>query len=271
MAITGLEAGSRLRRIVNADGDIRPLPMEGVVLSALVAEGLRVEPGQFIEVEVLTGKRPSRDVLVTGVVDDLMGISAYMDLDALRRLTLEGPLISGAYLLVDAPFRSALNTELKRAPGVASVVSPSTMLESFQTQLEESLLISIFFLLGFAGIISVAVIYNGARISLSERARELASLRVLGFTRGEVARLLFGEQGVITVAGIPMGYAMGYALAAFVTTAMASETYRIPVVVSVRTYFIAALITAVSAIASGLLVQRRLNELDMISALKTHE
>jgi putative ABC transport system permease protein len=194
-----------------------------------------------------------------------------MNLDGLRRLTREGPMISGAYLVVDEARRSALNAELKKAPAVASVVSPSTMLASFRTQLDESLLVSVAFLLGFAGIISLAVIYNGARISLSERARELASLRVLGFTKREIARLLFGEQGVITVAGIPIGYVLGYGLAMLVTTAMASETYRIPMVVSTRTYAIAALITVASAIVSGALVQRQLNRLDMISALKTRE
>jgi putative ABC transport system permease protein len=94
---------------------------------------------------------------------------------------------------------------------------------------------------------------------------------VLGFTKREIARLLFGEQGVITVAGIPIGYVLGYGLAMLVTTAMASETYRIPMVVSTRTYAIAALITVASAIVSGALVQRQLNRLDMISALKTRE
>jgi putative ABC transport system permease protein len=271
LAITGLAADSRLRRIVSADGAIHPLPMDGLVLSALVAESLGLMPGGTVEVETLVGHRRALRVVVAGVVDDLMGVSAYMNLDGLRRLTREGPMISGAYLVVDEARRSALNAELKKAPAVASVVSPSTMLASFRTQLDESLLVSVAFLLGFAGIISLAVIYNGARISLSERARELASLRVLGFTKREIARLLFGEQGVITVAGIPIGYVLGYGLAMLVTTAMASETYRIPMVVSTRTYAIAALITVASAIVSGALVQRQLNRLDMISALKTRE
>ncbi len=154
---------------------------------------------------------------------------------------------------------------------MASVVSPSTMLESFERQLEDSLFIAIFFIVGFASVISVAVIYNGTRIALSERGRELASLRVLGFTKGEVGTLLFGEQAAITVAAIPFGWLIGYGLAYLVVTSMASETYRIPLVVSARTYLWTALITVVAATASAALVRRRLHRMDLIAVLKTRE
>ncbi|MDH3284892.1 MAG: ABC transporter permease, partial [Acidobacteriota bacterium] len=130
---------------------------------------------------------------------------------------------------------------------------------------------AVFFIVGFASVISVAVIYNGTRIALSERGRELASLRVLGFTRREVATLLFGEQAVITVLAIPAGWVIGYGLAYLVVTAMASETYRIPLVVSAQTYFWTALVTLAAAAASALLVRRRLNRMDLIAVLKTRE
>lgn len=271
LGITGLRADSELRRIVGADGRVHPLPLDGMVISKLVAEGLRVSAGDEIEVEVLTGKRRQGVVQVVGTVDDLMGVSAYMDLDALRRLTEEAPEMAGALLLVDPQAEERVNSALKETPAVASVVSPASALESFRTQLSESLLIAVVFLLGFASVISVAVIYNGTRIALSERGRELASLRVLGFTRPEVARLLFGEQAVLTLIAIPMGCAIGYGLAAMLAASFESETYRIPVVVSQRTYLIAATVTVVSALASGMLVRRRLDHLDLISVLKTRE
>ena len=120
-------------------------------------------------------------------------------------------------------------------------------------------------------VISVAVIYNGTRIALSERGRELASLRVLGFTHWEVAVLLFGEQAVITALAIPIGWVIGYGLASLVVTAMASETYRIPLVVATRTYTWSALVTVVAALGSGMLVRRRLERMDLIAVLKTRE
>lgn len=271
VAITGLDADTRLRRIVSQDGRIHPLPLEGLVLSETLADRLAVTRGDSLTVEALTGLRRSERILVAGVVDDLLGVSAYMTSAALRRLTHEGPRASGAYLLTDRARLDSVATRLERAPAVASVVSPSSMMASFERQLEESLFVSIAFLVGFASVISVAVIYNGTRIALSERGRELASLRVLGFTRQEVATLLFGEQAVITFLAIPLGWLIGHGLAYLLVTSMASETYRIPIVVSARTYVWAAVITTVAAAGSALLVRRRLNRMDLIAVLKTRE
>ena len=231
----------------------------------------QVGPGAQVEVEDLTGRRAQGILPVSRVDDDFLGSSAWITLEGLRRFTGEGRLVSGAYLNTDQDMSERLNHELKRTPAVASVASPGTMLTSFQEQLEESLYVSIAFMLGFASIISVAVIYNGTRIALSERGRELASLRVLGFTRGEVARLLLGEQAAITVLAIPVGCVIGYGLAAAVIAGLASETYRVPFVVTPRTYVLAAAATVVAAVASGWLVRRRLDRMDLISVLKTRE
>jgi putative ABC transport system permease protein len=271
LAITGLTAGSELRQIVSEDGRVHPLPHTGLAISAMLAEGLDVKLGDTLTVEVLTGLRRSERIPVVDVVHDLLGISAYMEVGGLQRITREGPRASGAYLLTDELRLAEVNAELKQAPSVASVVSPSTMLESFESQLDESLLVGIGFIVAFASVISVAVIYNGTRIALSERGRELASLRVLGFTRQEVATLLFGEQAVITVLAIPLGWVIGYGLAYLVAASMASETYRIPLVVSAQTYFWTAMITVIAALASGWMVRRRLNRMDLIAVLKTRE
>lgn len=271
LAITGLDIDGQLRRIVSQDGRIHALPMNGLVLSTMLADRLDVTRGDTLTVEALTGLRRTERIVLADVVDDLLGISAYMNVEAVRRLTREGPRASGAFLLTDGARDGEVNLHLQKAPAVASVVSPATMLASFEAQLEDSLFIAIFFIVGFASVISVAVIYNGTRIALSERGRELASLRVLGFTRREVATLLFGEQAVLTVFAIPIGWVIGYALAYLVVTSMASETYRIPLVVSARTYFWTALITVIAASASAALVRRRLDRMDLIAVLKTRE
>lgn len=270
-SLTGLSPDAELRRIVGENGESRPLPLEGVVLSSFVAEALAVEPGDDVSIEVLTGRRATGVLRVASVVDDFLGASAWVTLDVLDALTGEGALRSGAYLLVDEAREEEINHTLKRIPAVASVISPGTMLDSFREQLEGSLLVSVAFMLGFAGIISVAVVYNGTRIALSERGRELASLRVLGFTRKEVARLLLGEQATLTVLAIPVGCAIGYALAAMVLAGLESETYRVPLVVSARTYLLAGGATLLFAGVSGWLVRRRLDRIDLISVLKTRE
>ncbi len=271
VSLTGLHPDGTLRQIVGSDTRRHPLPLEGVLMSAFLAETLGVAPGDTLWAEVLGGSRAEGPLRVAGLVDDFLGTSAYVTLEVLERLTGDGPVRSGAYLTVDERFQGDLNERLKNTPSVASVASPATMLASFQERLEGSLMVSVAFMLGFASIISVAVIYNGTRIALSERGRELASLRVLGFTRREVARLLLGEQAVITLLAIPLGCALGYGMAAGVVAAMDSETYRIPLVVSPRTYVLAGAATLVSAGVSAWLVRRRLDRIDLISVLKTRE
>jgi putative ABC transport system permease protein len=271
VAITGLEPQARLRRVVTGTGEIQPLPPDGLVLSAMLADRLAIRAGDRVSVEVLEGARRTAIVPVAGVVDDFLGLSAYMRLDALHRLTRGGRAISGAYLSVSPESRSALNAQLKQMPAVAGTASPTQMLESFESQLADSLFIAVFFLLGFSGVIAMAVIYNGARIALSERGRELASLRVLGFSRGEVAVLLFGEQAIVTLLAIPLGWAIGYLLSAAVVVGLATEMYRIPLIISTRTYVLAALITVGAAVLSGWIVRRRLNSMNLIAVLKTRE
>lgn len=270
-AITGREPGAALRRIVTRTGATVPLPPDGLVLSALLAERLGVAAGDAVGVEVLEGARRQAQLPVAGVVDDFIGVSAYLRLDALHRLVRGGRALSGAYLAVDETERARLNARLKYVPAVASVSAPDQTLAAFEEQLAEGLFIAVFFILGFSGVIAVAVIYNGARIALSERGRELASLRVLGFSRREVAVMLLGEQALITGAGIPLGWLLGYGLAAAVTAGLQTEAYRIPLVVSAATFGWAAAVTVVAAVASGWLVRRRLDRMDLIEVLKTRE
>lgn len=270
-AITGVEPEAELRRLVTARGGTQPLPPEGLVMSALLADQLGVTTGDVLAVEVLEGARPTARVPVVGVVDDFLGLSVTMGLDALHRLARGNRSITGAYLAAEDEALPMLNARLKELPAVASVASPAQMLASFEEQLEQGFLISVFFILGFSSIIAVAVVYNGARIALSERGRELASLRVLGFSKREVAVLLLGEQALITLVAIPLGWVLGYLLAAAITAGLQTELYRIPFIVTTETFLWAALATIAAALASSLIVRRRLNRMDLIEVLKTRE
>jgi putative ABC transport system permease protein len=271
VSITGMEVGMQMRRLVSTSGREQPLPPEGLVLSRSLAERLAVGSGDRVRVEVLEGARPTRTLRVAGVVDELMGLSAYMEEGALHRLAGEGRVLSGAYLRVDPSHRAELGAVLKRLPVISGISSPGSMLAAFQKQLKESLLITVGFLVVFAGVIAMGIVYNGARIALSERGRELASLRVLGFTRREVATMLLGEQSLVTLLAIPLGWGLGYLLAALLATALETESYRIPLVVGARTYAWSALIVVAAAAISGMLVRRRMDRLDLVEVLKTRE
>ena len=271
ISILGLQSDNDLRRIVAQDYQISSLPHDGLLLTAKLADLLGVRPGQTVTVEILEGKREVRRVAVAGTVDELIGLSAYMNIDALNQLVDEGASSSGAFLMVDEPAIPSLYAKLKRTPAVNAVSIPQAALASFRNTIARTINTSTAVLIGFSAVIALGIVYNGARIALSERGHELASLRVLGFTRREIAFILLGEQAVLTLIAIPLGFALGYGIAGLITVAVDTELIRFPLYVSARSYSLAFGVIAISAFLSGYLVRWRLRHLDLVAVLKTRE
>lgn len=271
VAILGIKPEGELRILLDRSLKKVDLPPEGLMLSTKLAEVLGARPGDTITVEVLEGERPVRRVPVVRLVDEWIGLSAYMDARALNRLMREGETISGAYLAVDPKYATQLYTLIKRTPAVGGAAFRERMLASFLETIAQSLTISTTVLIVFACVIAFAMVYNSARVALSERGHELASLRVLGFTRREVSVMLLGEQALLTLAAIPLGFAIGFGICALLARLMNTELYRMPLVVSGQTYAFAFLIVAAAVVLSGSLILRRLYSLNLVGVLKTRE
>ena len=271
VSLQGLVANAELNRVVDVAGGPMRLPPDGLILSLKLAEVLGARVGDNVTVEVLDGHRPIGEVRVAGIVEEYMGTSAYMEIDAVRRLIKEGGTLSGAFLKVDEAQADPLYDRLKQTPMVAGVSLKRSAIESFEKTLAETFYVMIFFNLLFSSVIAFGVVYNAARVSLSERSRELASLRVLGFTRGEISFILLGELTVVIVLAIPLGLFLGYLFAGALVAAFNTELYRFPLVISPRTYAYAASAVLVAATLSGLAVRSRLDHLDLVAVLKTRE
>jgi len=270
VGLTGL-AGGQLRRIVDQRLEVHPPPPSGLLLSSLLARRLGLGPGDRIDVEVLEGRRPRFTTRVEGVTEDLLGSSAYIGIGELRRRLGEGEVSSGAFLAVDATALDALYARLKRLPGVSGVASRTAVRDGFERTIAESFRISLETTIVFACVIAFGMVYNGSRIALSERGRELASLRVLGFRRREVAGMLLGEQAALTAASLPLGLLLGYLLCWLMAVRFQSDLFRIPLVVSTTTVVFAVTTIVLAATLSGLIVRRRVRRLDLIAVLKTRE
>jgi putative ABC transport system permease protein len=270
LAITGLAADAQLRRMTDGSLASHPLPEDGLVITRRLAHILDVVPGDSVQLELLD-RSEERVAVVAATMDELLGMNAYAEISALRRMLREGTLISGAYLDIERGAESEVFRHLQELPGVASTLSKAAMLESFEDQMAESMTITTTILITLAAVLAVGVIYNGARIALSERGRELASLRVLGFNRQEVGSMLLGEQALVTAVGLPLGGLIGYGVTVLIMAAYDTELYRIPVVFRAGTFMQTALVVALIAAAAGLLVRRRLDRADLIAVLKTRE
>jgi putative ABC transport system permease protein len=270
-SLLGVAAGSELRRSIGADLRDVPLPADGLLLTDRLAERLAVAPGDVVEVEFLTGERAHTRVRVAGTLGDLVGLNAYMSLESLDRIAGEGPVQTGATVRVAEKDRPRLLAQLKLRPGVATAASKGSMLQNFRDTSARNILFFTSVLTVFATVIAVGVVYNHARIALQERSWELASLRVLGFTRGEVSVFLLGELALEMLVAMPVGALLAYALAWTIVHATHSDLIAIPVVIAPRTYVFAGAVIALAGVASALIVRRRVDRLDLVAALKTRE
>lgn len=270
-SIQGIERGNRLHLLL--DMELKPieLPPSGIVLTDYLAGILGVGPSDMLTVEILEGNRPVRQVPVAGLVKQYIGLMGYMDLAALNRLMHEGSAVSGAYLATDSLYQKEIYRKLVEMPRVAGTVVRKDEIRNFYETQAESMLFFTFVATLLAGVIAFGVVYNSARINLAERSHELASLRVLGYTKGEISYILLGELGLLTLAAIPLGFLIGRGLCAYIAQALESDLFRIPVATEPSTYALAAAVVLVSASASGLIVRHRLDHLDLVAVLKTKE
>ncbi|WP_372635353.1 ABC transporter permease [Fodinibius sp.] len=269
--IEGIPPEPYLRRIINTELQPIAIPREGIVLTQNLAGILKVRPGDKVTVEVKEGRRYEREVPVVSLAEQYLGLGAYMDLQSANRLAGGGSAISGAFLMIDERYEDELTQTLQDRPRVAGIVAQDRAIESFMETSAESMLAMTFILSLFAGVIALGVVYNSVRISLSERDRELASMRVLGFTRGEIAYILLGEMALLVLLSIPMGLGIGALLSRWAAQSLQTEMYRIPVILGSDTFALAAAIVLIAAIISALLMRRRLNKLDLTAVLKTRE
>ena len=269
--VLGLEEGGELLRIIDREGRVHEPPRRGLLLTARLAELLGARPGDELEVDILVGRRPRLRLPLAGTIDDLVGTSAWMRLDELQAALGEGRTVSGAFLAVDAAEAAALDRALADSPRVAGVASRGLQLRTFRDTIAQMLLRMRTVNALFAVVIACGVAATTVRQALIDRGRDLASLRVLGFTRREVAAILLGEQAVLTLAAVPPGLLLGFAFVVVTTWGYDTELFRVPAVVHPRTYAVAAATMLFAALAAAAVVRRRLDRLDLVAVLKARD
>lgn len=270
-SVQGIDPGNTLQILLDSSLQPVDIPPRGVVLTDYLGEMLGVRPGDMLTVEVLEGARPVARLPVAGLVKQYIGISGYMDIDSLNRLTGEGRAVTGALLAIDRERLGAIYKKMIDMPKVAGTAVRADEIRNFYDTQAEVLLFFTFIASVLASTIAFGVIYNSARIALSERSRELASLRVLGYTKSEISYIFLGELAVITLASLPLGFVLGRIISAYIAGALSSDLYRIPLVIKTDTYAFAAAVVLASAVVSGLIVRYRLGHLDLVEALKARE
>ena len=269
--IQGKAAQPQLHRILDVERRVHSPPAGSLLLTDRLADRLHVKPGNTLRIEVQEGQRRTIEVIVTGTVREMMGMSAYMERRSLNHLLGEGDVVNQLTLAVLRGSEPSLLDALRELPQVATAMSKAVILANIQSITARNLLIISTVLTLFASVIAVGVVYNQARIALAERAWELASLRVLGFTRGEVSALLLGELGIAMAAALPLGLIAGYVLASAIVHMTKTDEFYFALVISPPTYAYAALCIVLAAAVSAGIVSRHIAGLDMVAVLKAHD
>ena len=271
LLIRGAAADSQHERVIDADSREVPLPPDGLVVSAKLGDVLGAKLGDVVTVEFLEGRRRRVEVPLAGFSADFAGMAAHMDRRALNRLLGEGDILTGASFVVDRARWDEFLKALKRQPRVAWVVVKETLRDNFRTTTAASINLIQSIYLTFAMIVAFGVVYNNARISLAERGRELATLRVIGFSQREVAAVLVTELVILALLAVPLGLAFGTSLAMLILRTVNTETVRLPMVFTAHNYAFAVSVVVIASTLSALVVLRLLKQLNLVGALKAPE
>ncbi|MCB1587155.1 MAG: FtsX-like permease family protein, partial [Xanthomonadales bacterium] len=267
-SITGLVANPELRRIINAEIQAVPPPETGLVMNEKLAKILHIKPGDLITVDVLQDRRQVKTIPVVATTSEFIGLSAFMNIDSLNKMLDDPPLISGASLRVDENHSAVLYEKIKEIPVIAGLNIISVVREIFEELMAENLLQTVTIIILFSCFISFGVIYNTARITLSERGKELSTLRILGFTKKETAYVLFGELSLIALVSFPLGIVLGDFLSRSMVESLETELFRIPYYVNSSTFAFSVLIVMLSTVFSLYLVWKKLKTIDLAKAQK---
>lgn len=270
-AIEATRADAQLSLRIDRDGQALAMPVAGLMLSRQLADKLAVRSGEAVEVTMLGGRRARQVLPVASVVDEFIGERAYAAEATLEALARDGAPVGAALVRIDPAARDRILTRLKAMPMVLGVTEKTAALEKFKQMIDEHMLTMISFYIVFASAIAIGVVYNSARILFSERAHELATLRVLGYFRSEVGLVLLGELALLVVVSVPLGCLIGYGMAQLMTAMFSSDLFRLPFAPSRASYGWSVVIVLIAAMGTAATVARRVQRLDMVRVLKARE
>jgi putative ABC transport system permease protein len=269
--LVGLPEAPRLRQLLDHGTSVVAPPARGVLITDRLAEQLGVAVGDSVDVEIMEGDFATRAIPIAGTIDEAFGLQAYARADWLAGVMREEPRVSAVLVRAADRRDPELRDRIERLPEVAGVTSTTNLVERYEAQMGSSMLIMTLILALSAAAISIGIVYNNARIALSMRSRELATLRVLGFTRREISSILLGELGAQVLLGVPLGLVIGTYWSRMFASGIQQETMEYPFHISPATYATAAVIAAIAGLASALLVRRKLDQLDLVGVLKSSD
>ncbi|MCC5015065.1 MULTISPECIES: ABC transporter permease [unclassified Legionella] len=267
-SVFGIPENNKLKLLLDKSLNRMNIPKHALLISEGLAERLHLAIGDKLEVELLEGNKAKTQLKVQGIINDYVGMFAYMEIEALNHLLNEDRLINTAAITVDTKNIKNLYKKVKEIPKIGTITFKTSIIKTFEETFAKHILVFTTILAGFAIIIAVSVVYNNASITLAERARELTTLQVLGFTQGEVSTLLILNHLFEMVLAIPLGLITGYLLSWSILQLMQTDWFKIPFVIELKTYIISIMVIFFASLISFYIIQRKASHLNLTSVLK---
>ncbi len=267
--IMGIERNSRVYHLSGLNGGRIDVPREGILLTEGLAESLGVKRGDMLTIEALNKPGIERQVTVKGLVEEYMGGSGFMELDVLNGVLQEGSTINNA--LINLRYNSGnFVRDIEGMAYVQSVREPDDMVKQYNEYMGLmyayiGVIITLSCIMGFA------IIYNTTTISIMERKRELASLRIMGFTNKKVSELIFNENTAVSVMGLIVGMPLGRFMGVQMLNYVPEDMMSLPLVIFPKTYVLAAVTVALFVILAQMANMRRISRMDLVEVMKSRE
>ncbi len=262
-SVIALSSDTKFFNFKDENGLDFTIPERGIVLSQILAKLLDVQVGDEIVIKSYFPDKDDKAIKVVGIVEQYLGSNAYMDINQMYELLEEKDLVTGVLLNSN----DDVVTKLKDVKNIRQIQSLQDMRESL-LEFMDMIIASMSIMLIFGGVLGFAIVYNVTTVSINERIMEFSSLRVLGFDKNQIYRLVTRENSLMTVFGILLGIPLGYGMCVGLSTAVSTEIYSIPIMITPGTYIISAIATIIFITIAQLATIRKIHNINFMEALK---
>ncbi len=271
VGFTALIKDPQMYKVEDKNGNNISLPSNGILISEKLANILGVKANDSVDIKFFFPGKEKEEVVIKGIVVQYIGLSTYTSMENLNSMLGEGMIASSAVLKLDnSEFENEVKNQLKDMPGVTSVESKSDSLNALLKNMGATKS-SMGAMIMLAAILLIAVLYNIATINIFERQRELATLKVLGFTNNEIKKLIFNENYIISIFGMIIGLPFGKWLGGLMMATSSTDSYTIPYVVKIKSYIIAIILTFMFTVITNFILMNKIKAIDMLEVLKNKE
>jgi len=261
--IIGVKSNTEFYGFKNLKGQSINLPNDGIVLSEGLARFIGVEKGDKVKIKTFIPNKDDIYVEVKDIIKQSLGTNGYMEISYMGNILLDKSLITGVYINSSDNIKG----ELENIKGIASIQSLADMRSIFE-QFMGLMIGSISVMIVFAGILGFAIVYNSTIMNIAERRLEFSSLRVMGFSKKEIFKIITKENSVMTILGIILGIPLGQSMISSLESTFSTEIYTIEMNPTLSSYIITAILTIIFVIIAQLATYKKINSLDFIEALK---